>query len=214
MRTEDTVVSGTKSDVLSLDDRIVAAFADGATSGDVANLIRETEAAATAAGEEAERARERALDPTVPDVTAARRGMDDAAFRRDRLQVATTRLRERLSEVRAQEEDDRRRARYEKVKAERDRLAAELADTYPAIEKQLVDLFTRLDANDMDVNDVNACLPIGANRVLPAVLKARGLDGYVQTKNGRQIVERMSEQLCLPAFEWKAYRPLAWPRET
>src|SRR5450759_5614531 len=93
-----------------LDDRITAAFADGAISDDVASLIQEAEAAAIAAGDTAERARSRALDPTLSaaDVATARREMDDAAFRRDRLQVAVTRLRERLNVVKAQEEDSRR----------------------------------------------------------------------------------------------------------
>ena len=53
-----------------IDDRIAAAFADGAKSDDVASLIGEVEAAAIAVGETAERARSRALDPVLsaPDV--------------------------------------------------------------------------------------------------------------------------------------------------
>ena len=47
--------------------------------------------------------------------------MEDAAFRRDRLQTAVTRLRERL-------EDQRRQLVYDRVKVERDKLA--LADIY------------------------------------------------------------------------------------
>jgi hypothetical protein len=112
-----------------LDDRIAAAFADGAKSDDVASLIREAEAAAIAAGDTAERARSRALDPALsaPDVAAARREMDDAAFRRDRLQVAGKRLGERLREVRADEEDQRRWIAYKKAKAERDELSLHCA---------------------------------------------------------------------------------------
>jgi hypothetical protein len=90
-----------------IDDRIAAAFADGAKSEDVACLIGEVEAAAIAAGEAADRARSRALDPALsaPDVASARREMDDAAFRRDRMQVAVTKLGVRLSELRAREEE-------------------------------------------------------------------------------------------------------------
>jgi hypothetical protein len=131
-----------------LDERITAAFSSGAKSDDVANLIQEAEAAAIATGEAAERARSRALDPmlSAPDVATARREMDDAAFRRDRLQAAVTKLGVRLGELKAQEEDNRRKAAYEHVMAKRDKLAAELANIYPSIEHQLVDLFTRLDA--------------------------------------------------------------------
>lgn len=203
-------MSAKSSTPTDLDERIAAAFVDGAESDDVASLIGEAEAAAAAADEEAEQARERALDPALSaaDVAAARREMDDAAFRRDRLQVAVSRLGERLREVRAQEEDDRRRARYEEVNAERDRLAAELVDTYPAIERQLVDLLTRLDANDREVRHLNTNLPIGAGRVLAAELVARRLDGYVVS--GTEI-KRLAE-LRLPSFQWSAHRPLAWPR--
>src|SRR5262249_38718624 len=86
---------------VDLDDRIAAAFQNGVKSDDVKALIVETEAAAVAAGEAAERARQRALDPALSarDVTAARREMDNAAFRRERLQTAVSRLKERLKEV-------------------------------------------------------------------------------------------------------------------
>ena len=89
----------------SLDDRVAAAFADGATPDTVAALIQEAEAAARAAGDAAEQ--------------------------------AVSRLRERLTEVQAAEEDDRRRAAYEEARAERDELAAELARVYPPLAAQL-----------------------------------------------------------------------------
>lgn len=94
-------------------------------------------------------------------------------------------------------------------KVKRDKLAAELANIYPGIERQLVDLFTRLDANDKEVNYVNTRLPTNAERLRVAELVARGLPGLV--KNGMQI-ERMAELLALPAFEYSALHPLTWPR--
>jgi hypothetical protein len=194
-----------------LDDRIALAFGNDVKSDEVADLIVEAEAASVSYGESAKQARARALDPVLSakGVDEARRQMGNSAFKHERLQTAVTRLQERLKELRAQEEDDRRRATYEKVKAERDRLAAELADTYPAIERQLVDLFARLDANDREVKYLNAHLPTSTGRLLVAELVARGLDGFV--KNATQI-SRMTEQLCLPAFECSVHHPLAWPR--
>jgi hypothetical protein len=49
--------------------------------------IKHTECAAKSAADAAERARKRALDltPSANDVADARRAMDDAAFKRDRL---------------------------------------------------------------------------------------------------------------------------------
>src|SRR3954451_2108072 len=92
--------------VRSLDDRIAAAFEDGARSADVADLIREAEAASVAAGQASDAARQRALNPRLVagQVAAARRESEDAAFSRDRLQEAVRRLGERLAELRRQEE--------------------------------------------------------------------------------------------------------------
>ena len=195
-----------------LDDRITAAFADGAKSDDIASLIVEAEAAAIAAGDTAARARSRALDPALsaPDVAAARREMDDAAFRRDRLQVAAKRLGERLREVRANEEDQRRRIAYKKAKAERDKLAAELKAIYPPIEAQFRDLMTRIDANDKQIEYINAhARPRDAERLLVAELVARGLRGFVE--NSVEAV-RITRELRLPAFRFDRHDPYAWPR--
>jgi hypothetical protein len=195
-----------------LDDRIAAAFADGAKSDDIASLIVEAEAAAIAAGDKAERARSRALDPALsaPDVAAARREMDDAAFRRDRLQVAVTKLRERLKAVKAQEENDRRQMAYAKASAGRDEIAAELARVYPPLAAQLADLMARTTASDREIDYINAhALPAKAPRLLVAELVARGLEGFVQ--NSLQT-PRITEELRVPAFQFDRTEPYAWPR--
>jgi hypothetical protein len=62
--------------------------------------------------------------------SARARALECLAWR-DRLQAAAMRLRERLTKVRAGEEDDRRRKICEQAQAERDELAAELARVYP-----------------------------------------------------------------------------------
>jgi hypothetical protein len=67
---------------LSLDERIAAAFGNGAKSEDVAALIKEAKAASLLCNDTAESARKRALDPVLSanDVSDARRQMEDAAF--------------------------------------------------------------------------------------------------------------------------------------
>jgi hypothetical protein len=126
-------------------------------------LIRHTNVAAKSAAELAEQARTRALDPALPGnvVTEARRVMDDAAFRRDRLLAAVTKLGERLEQLKDQEENERRQIAYDKAAAERDQLAAELADLYPAFVQKLAELCAR--------------------RLLVAELKARGSSGNTST---------------------------------
>lgn len=197
--------------ISGLDDRIAAAFGDGVNSEELKALIAEAEAAALASGEAAEQARERALDPalTANAVAEARRRMEDSAFRRDRLQTAVTRLQDRLWEVKAQEENQRRWIAYEKARAERDKLAAELQAIYPLFEAQLRDLLPRIAANDAQIeNIVNRRLPSGAERLLVAELAARDLAGFVINSFD---VPRIIQSLRLPAFRSDG-RPYAWPR--
>jgi predicted RNase H-like nuclease (RuvC/YqgF family) len=195
-----------------LDDRITAAFGDDVKSDDVKALIVEAETASFASGKAAEQARGRALDPalTANDVAEARRQMEDAAFRRERLQTAVSRLQERLKEVRAQEEDQRRRVAYAKAQAERDKLAAELNAIYPPIEAQFRDLMARLDANDKQIEYINAhVLPRDAERLLVAELVARGLKGFVE--NSVEAI-RITKDLRLPAFRFDQHDTYARPR--
>ena len=123
-----------------------------------------------------------------------------------------SRLRERLTEVQAAEEDDRRRAAYEEARAERDELAAELARVYPALAAQLADLLGRLRASDDRIEYINAhALPRGCGPLLVAELVARGLDGFV-----RDLVDipRIVRGVQLPAFEYDIHAPYAWPRSS
>ena len=92
---------------IDLDARIAAAFADGAKSNDVATLIKDTEHGVASASDQAEQAHYHAFDPTLSgsELRDARKSMDEAAFRRDRLQAAMARLRERLAQLKDQEEN-------------------------------------------------------------------------------------------------------------
>jgi len=195
-----------------LDARIAVAFCEGVKSDDVKALIVEAGTASLASGEAAQRARERALDPalTANAVAAARQEMEDAVFRRERLQTAVSRLQERLKEVRAQEEDRRRWIAYEKAKTERDKLAAELKEIYPPFEAQLRQLLPRIAENDRQIEYINVhALPNGAERILVAELVARGLKGFVQ--NSIEAA-RITNELCLPAFQFDPRDPYVWPR--
>jgi hypothetical protein len=184
-----------------LGQRIAAAFDAGTRSDTIPELIAEAEAAAVAAGEEMEEARARALDPILSaDAVAAARGqMEDARFRRERLETAVARLRERRQELRDQEEDERRWIGYRKAEAERDTLAEELGRVYPPLAAQLADLFGRIATNDREVEHINArARPSGADYLRSVELVARNLDGWVQ--NGIETA-RIVKGLRLPAME-------------
>jgi hypothetical protein len=193
-----------------LDDRIAAAFADGAKSSDVAALIKHTERAAKSAVDAAERARKSALDPALSanDVADARRAMDDAAFKRDRLQAAVTRLGERLEQLKEQEENARHQAAYDKARVERDQLVAELTELYPAVAPKLADLVARVAANDREIYYINRhTLPKGAAWLLEAELIARGLPDWV---SNYVHAPRITDLLCLPP--WYPRSDYFWPR--
>jgi DNA repair exonuclease SbcCD ATPase subunit len=196
----------------SLDDQIAAAFLPDAVSAEVSELISDAEAAAAASGEAAQLARSQALDPALSaeKVATARREMEDAAFRRDRMHTAVTKLTERLHQLRAREEDHRRWLAYDKVKAERDKLAAELKEMYPTFTARLADLIARIDANDREVENINKrTRPNGAEWLAPAELVARGLKGF---SDGVSNVPRITTDLRLPSFEYNRQALNLWPR--
>jgi hypothetical protein len=192
---------------IDLDARIAAAFADGAKSNDVATLIRDTEHGIASASDRAEQARNHALDPTLSgsELKDARECMDDAAFKRDRLQAALGKLRERLAQLKYQEENARRQVVYDKAKAVRDGLADELADLYPAFAQRLAELLERVVVNDREIDYINHALPRGADRLLVAELKARGLPWVVNNVE----TPRITNHLCLPP--WQPRSSYLWP---
>ena len=131
--------------------------------------------------------------------------MDDAAFKRERLQAALGKLRERLAELKYQEEHARRQMRYDKAEAERDELAKELADLYPAFAEKLAELLGRVAISDREIDQINHALPNGADRLLVAELKARGLPWVVNSIEMPRIID----QLRLPA--WQPRSDYLWP---
>jgi hypothetical protein len=139
---------------MELEARIASAFAEDAKSDDVRSVLADVEAAAKAAEAAAEVARSRALDPLAEDVIAARQTMDDAAFKRDRLAEAASRLAQRVGALRALEADRRRQAELERVLAERNRLAEEMARMVEPI-VQIAHLVSRIDACDREIRSLN-----------------------------------------------------------
>jgi chromosome segregation ATPase len=201
-----------------LDARIEAAFSDGAASAaEVAALIREIEAIAPrldVASEEAFAVVSSEVR-SIQEIREARRLIEDVSARRRHLQTATADLRERLKEVRAQEEDQQRWVTYDRVKAERDKVAAELARAYPDIEEKLRELLAplaallpRLEESDRRVRHVNARLPSDADPLREAELVARKLRGFF---DGDRRVPSITDDLQVPTFRYSARAPFVWP---
>ena len=197
----------------SLDERIAQAFTGGVTSTAIAELIGEAQAASVSTADATEQSRARALDPAISmtEVAKARRLMEDASFRRERLQEALRRLEGRLREVKEQEEQQRRQTRYDEVVRNRDALADELRREYPIIAAQLSELVARVDKSDGEIDWVNnRALPSGVSRIASAELIARGLPGFL---DATAEIPRITKQLRLPSFTYSAFDRYVWPLE-
>ena len=95
--------------------------------------------------------------------------MEQAAFARDRLKALLPRLQQRHQQMVAQERAVRWNATADQVQVQRDALANEFAETYPALVNGLVDLFERLRAMDEEVFRVNVAAPNAENRRLSRI---------------------------------------------
>jgi hypothetical protein len=145
------------ADSAELDAQIVAAFAQDATSSDAARLLAEVKEATSAAELATETARKHALDPLLSgdDLKLARREMDDAAFKQDRLHEASAKLTERVEALKALEADRRLQAEHERVLAERDRLAEEMERMAEPIVK-IAHTVSRIAICDREIGRLNA----------------------------------------------------------
>jgi hypothetical protein len=196
-----------------LDQRIARAFDSGndTRAADVARLITASEQALQTAAERAAHARSRALDPTITAsaLAAARADMDDAAFQHQRLDAALGRLRQRQHELTLSEDDARRRARYERLQAQRDQLAAELASLYPEFAAKMGALLPQLQRNNAEIAVINRSLPRGASPLRCAELVARSLPAF---QIGIRSYPSIVDSLVLPQFTPgdSAY-PYHWP---
>jgi hypothetical protein len=96
------------------------------------------------------------------------------------------------------------RADYEALKVERDALASELAEIYPAFEAKVTDLFARMAGNDAALSRLHQARPAGVpGYLLGAELVARNLDNF--SRETPSIVR----DLQLPSFA--PGQPLSWP---
>jgi hypothetical protein len=155
--------------------RIASAIAQDAKSGDVAQLLAEVEAAASAAEVAADATRKQALDPLLSGeaLKLARREMDDALFRRDRLREAATKLAQRVDELKALEKARAERAEHEQVLAERNRLAEEMERMAEPI-LRIARLVSKIEACDREIGRLNATSALGLGYI-PLVLSGAAL---------------------------------------
>jgi hypothetical protein len=106
-----------------------------------------------------------ALDPTNPDPDT-RSALDEAIWRRDKLQGAVSALRQRHQQILAQEQRAQWNVAADAVEARRDELTEVFASTYPEIISQLIELFARVKEMDAEVDQINGQAPDSEGRRL------------------------------------------------
>jgi hypothetical protein len=90
-------------------------------------------------------------------------------------------------------------ADYESVKAERDRLAVELATTYPQVVATLLDLLVRIAECEKECSRIAGTAPAGeTRRLLGPELHAKGLDRFTRD------TPSVTRDLRLPNWEQPA----------
>jgi hypothetical protein len=190
----------------TLDERIAAALAAPDQPLSVfADLIAELDDAVDHADRTAREARAYSVDPAIIDADAHGRAKD-AEFVAQRLHNALAALQELQREAVAREQSVAWHADAEAVEAVRDKLAAEMAEKYPAATAWIIDFFQRMVACDQEVSRINgAAPPLEHRRLLGVELTARGIDNF--GLNDRLIVET----LRLPALVRGYGSAMAWP---
>lgn len=196
----------------SLEKCVIAALAlDFLPSADLQTLILQMNAAISEAENAAATARESAFDPTrSSDLQAAQREMENTALRLGRLQTLAPRLQSKYQESLAAETHARWLADYESVKAQRDDLAAEFRQCYPALVNELAGLFAEMKRIDGECERVNSAASGIRNehrRLLGCELAARGLENF--SASAPSILQHQDRGLRLPDFPDSS--ALAWP---
>jgi hypothetical protein len=170
----------------TLEQHIVAALDNpNASAAELSELVAQTELAIVAAEETATTARAKAADvlaaPTPRDAHDAMNAADAAKLTKDRLNGALPKLRDKLTVALEAERHARWLAEYHKAETERDALAAEFAEVYPAIVGTLVDLFGRMQQCDRKCSEVDSQasnLNAEHRRLGKVELHARGLEAF------------------------------------
>ncbi|MCQ1778244.1 hypothetical protein NOJ05_13635 [Neorhizobium galegae] len=132
-----------------LETRIADAFGADLSSQQLSDLLAEVARADADAKAASERANETALDPTTrPEAVAqARKDMEDADFRRRRLQRATEKLTIAKDDATSREQAAARKAERDEAAAECEQLAKDLAE-YEELAGKIAALMVRVRASN------------------------------------------------------------------
>ena len=194
----------------ALEKKCLAALQGDLGAAELAALMTEVQSAISEADALASKECQRAQNPlatSAADARAARKAMDDAQFVADRLRTLLPLLVQQHQEVVRREALTSWQAQYAEIEAQRDAVAAELAQTYPQLVSQLLDLFQRVAVMDAEISRINISAPYGvSDRLARTELVARGLSDPIMQPD---VV--LMDHVRLPHFKRGDGAVLAWP---
>jgi hypothetical protein len=170
----------------TFEEQLINALTSDISADDLYTLVEETKLGIDTASNDAEVAKAMALDPLQsPDAGEARRSMEDAKFKADRLRSLLPRLQARLIDTGNHEDYLRWRKRFDPLKPKVDVAAAKLKAVYQKFAAELVPLLAESEKIDAEVAAVSSAKPYYAKEAsndgcyLRSVeLTARGLDAF------------------------------------
>jgi hypothetical protein len=159
-----------------LSDRIADVLEGEPPSADVAALITEVEKELQRLARERDKVHELSLDPLARSeaVQQARQAASARSFDIERLTVALDRLKDKHKEACDREKEVDYRARRAEILAERNALAQELPERYPAISSELADLLRRIKEINERLKGINVGAT-GADWIEPVECVVRGM---------------------------------------
>jgi hypothetical protein len=168
------------TELASLQVRLGRVLANGATSSDeIRDLISETDRAAQAAHDKADRHHDACLSLACDDLDAEKTAERTAMLENQRLEMVKPRLREKLSAIVRRENHDRYMADRNRVAARRDGAAKhyrELRDIFADV-VEIFQLAAEVDAEVARVNAANLGEPL-----LSVECHARGLEAFSRSQ--------------------------------
>jgi hypothetical protein len=188
-----------------LETRVADAFGADLSSKQLSDLLLELAQADEEARASAERANETALDPaTRPEsVAKARKDMEDAQFRRLRMERATSKLTEVREQALDQERSAARAAEQAAATAERDQLVKDLEE-YEELAGKISELLRRLQANNGRLERVGMWI----DRAEPL---ARHAEQSILIRHDEALPALLTG-VRLPKFRREGNRGYLWPQ--
>lgn len=161
--------------------------------------------------EHAEASRKQMLDPLLPraQIEEAKRNAEAAAVDRQRLQTAIDLLQSRAEELLNSESAAKAARRYQAAQAQRDKVAAMIADRYPALISELATLIEEIMKSNAMVDRVNSDLPEGSPPLNRPEGHARGFHDHGSYDLPISIRTFRITQSMLPGIE--AESRTVWP---